>query len=129
MGNFEQPDDSMKIALFLIANNVLFGQPYDKKVTNWLFNLVEDFDAFNSFVWGHYVFKMTMHYLRHIFRSRCSKKGLAPVRYRLYGFPWAVEVWAMEIVETLIDGFGMRLLDTQPRMRRWTMHKRPRNFV
>ncbi|TXG48291.1 hypothetical protein EZV62_027585 [Acer yangbiense] len=38
-------------------------------------------------------------------------------------------VWAMEAIETLIDGFGLRLEHTLPRMRRWTMHKRPRNFV
>ena len=35
----------------------------------------------------------------------------------------------MEAVESLIDGFGCRVEDTLPRMRRWTMHKRPRNFV
>ncbi|KAK0574128.1 hypothetical protein LWI29_018571 [Acer saccharum] len=46
---FKDPDDSLKMGLFLIANNVLFGQPLDKKVTNWLFNLVDDLDAFNSF--------------------------------------------------------------------------------
>ncbi|KAK0579429.1 hypothetical protein LWI29_026280 [Acer saccharum] len=90
--NFLEPDDWLKMALLLIANNVLFGQPYDKKVSNWLFNLVDDLNAFNSFVRGHYV-------------------------------------WAMEAVETLIDGFGLRLEHTLPRMRRWTMHKRPLNFV
>ncbi|KAK2643817.1 hypothetical protein Ddye_019012 [Dipteronia dyeriana] len=128
-GNFLEADDSLKMALFLIANNVLFGQPFDKKVTPWLFNLVDDLEALNGFAWGHYVFKMTLHYLRHGFRSRNSKKGYGKVRYRLYGFPWAVEVWAMEVVDNLIDRFGMRLQDTLPRMRRWTMHKRPRNFV
>ncbi|KAK2654878.1 hypothetical protein Ddye_014734 [Dipteronia dyeriana] len=118
-----------KMALFLIANNVLFGQPFDKKVTPWLFNLVDDLEAFNGLAWGHYVFKMTLHYLRHDFRSRNSKKGYGKVRYRLYGFPWAVEVWAMEVVDNLLDGFGMRLQDTLPRMRRWTMHKKPYNFM
>ncbi|KAK0570816.1 hypothetical protein LWI29_006907 [Acer saccharum] len=58
------------------------------------------------------------------FRPRNTKKGSAPVRYWLYGFPWAIEVWVMEA-----DGFGLRLEHTLPRMRRWTMHKRPRNFV
>ncbi|KAK2661752.1 hypothetical protein Ddye_000326 [Dipteronia dyeriana] len=132
-GNFLEADDSLKMALFLIANNVLFGQPFDKKVTPWLFNFVDDLEAFNGFAWGHYVFKMTLHYLRHGFRSRNSTKGFGKVRYRLYGFLWAVEVsfqvWAMEVVDNLIDGFGMRLQDTLPRMRRWTMYKRPRNFV
>ncbi|KAK2652612.1 hypothetical protein Ddye_012468 [Dipteronia dyeriana] len=128
-GNFLEAHDSLKMELFLIANNVLFGQPFDKKVTPWLFNLVDDLEAFNGFAWGHYVFKMTLHYLRHGFRSRNSKKGYGKVRYRLYGFPWAVEVWAMEVVDKLIDGFGMRLQDTLPRMRHWTMHKRPQNFI
>ncbi|KAK1556954.1 hypothetical protein Q3G72_015150 [Acer saccharum] len=127
--NFLEPDNSFKMAFLLIANNVLFGQPYDKKVTNWLFNLVDDLDGFNYFAWGHYVFKMTIHYFRHGFRLRNPKKGNAKVRYRLYSFPWAIEVWAMEAVETLIDGFGMRLKHTLPKMRHWAMHKRPRNFV
>ncbi|KAK1551857.1 hypothetical protein Q3G72_006016 [Acer saccharum] len=126
---FKDPDDSLKMGLFLIVNNVLFGQPLDKKVTNWLFNLVDDLDAFNSFAWGHYVFKMTMHYLRHGFRPRNSKKGHGKVRYRLYGFPWDVELWAMEAVGTLINGFGLRLQHTLPRMRCWAMKKRPRNGV
>ncbi|KAI9153912.1 hypothetical protein LWI28_018337 [Acer negundo] len=102
--NFKQPDDSLKIRLFLIANNVLFGQPLDKKVTNWLFNLVNDLNAFNSFAWGHYVFKMTMHYLRHGFRSRNSNKGHGKVRHRLYGFPWAVEIQVLEELNATDDG-------------------------
>ncbi|TXG62180.1 hypothetical protein EZV62_013543 [Acer yangbiense] len=65
----------------------------------------------------------------HGFRSRNSNKRHGKVRYRLYGFPWAVEVWAMEAVGTLIDRFGIRLQHTLPRMRCWTMKKRPRNGV
>ncbi|KAK2662226.1 hypothetical protein Ddye_000800 [Dipteronia dyeriana] len=75
--NFLEADDSLKMALFLIANNILFGQPFDKKVNPWIFNLVDDLEAFNGFKWGHYVFKMTLHYLRHGFRSRNSRKGMA----------------------------------------------------
>ncbi|KAK2641296.1 hypothetical protein Ddye_023059 [Dipteronia dyeriana] len=102
-GNFLEADDSLKMALFLIAKNVLFGQPFDKKVTPWLFNLVDDLEAFNGFAWGHYVFKMTLHYLRHGFRSRNSNKGYGKVRYRLYGFPWAVEVHVKEVLEATDD--------------------------
>ena len=35
----------------------------------------------------------------------------------------------MEVVGTLIDGFGIRLQHTLPRMRCWTMNRRPRNGV
>ncbi|KAK2644740.1 hypothetical protein Ddye_019935 [Dipteronia dyeriana] len=101
--NFLKADDLLKIALFLIANNVLFGQPFDKKVTPWLFNLFDDLEAFNGFAWGHYVFKMMLHYLSHGFRSRNSKKGYGKVRYRLYGFPWAVEADVKEVLEATDD--------------------------
>ncbi|KAK2663314.1 hypothetical protein Ddye_001888 [Dipteronia dyeriana] len=101
--NFLDAEDSLKMTLFLIANNVLFGQSFDKKVTPWLFNLVNDLDAFDGFAWGHYVFKMTQHYLRHGFRSRNSKKGYGKVRYRLYDFPWAVEADVKEILEATDD--------------------------
>ncbi|KAK3222170.1 hypothetical protein Dsin_009195 [Dipteronia sinensis] len=110
--NFLEADDSLKMALFLIWLFNLVA----KKVTNWLFNLVDDLDAFNSFAWGHYIFRMTMNYLRHRFWLRNSKKG--------YG-----KVWAMEVVDSLINRIGMRLQDILPRMRRLTMHKRHRNFV
>ncbi|KAK2663135.1 hypothetical protein Ddye_001709 [Dipteronia dyeriana] len=102
-GNFLEADDSLKMTLFLIVNNVLFGQPFDKKVTPWLFNLVDDLEAFNGFAWGHYVFKMTLHYLRHGFRSRNSTKGFGKVTYRLYGFLWAVEADVNEVLEATDD--------------------------
>ena len=35
----------------------------------------------------------------------------------------------MEAVQTLINVFGSRLDHTLPRMRRWTMHKRPHKFL
>ena len=35
----------------------------------------------------------------------------------------------MEAIQNLINEFGSRLEHTLPRIRRWTMQKRPRNFV
>lgn len=114
--NFQEPDDSLKMALLLIANNVLFGQPYDRKVSNWLFNLVDDLDAFNSFAWGHYVFKMTMHYIRHGFRSRNTKKGSAKVRYRLYGFPWAIEVSPYNFISLFNFAYCLKVINFYSRL-------------
>ncbi|KAK3229390.1 hypothetical protein Dsin_001271 [Dipteronia sinensis] len=62
-GGFDQPKDGLKMALVLIANNVLFGQDLRRKVALWLFKMVEDLEAFNSFPWGSYVYIMTIHYL------------------------------------------------------------------
>ncbi|KAK3199062.1 hypothetical protein Dsin_022477 [Dipteronia sinensis] len=39
---FDQPKDGLKMALALIANNVLFGQDLRRKVTLWPFQMVED---------------------------------------------------------------------------------------
>ncbi|KAK3180689.1 hypothetical protein Dsin_000078 [Dipteronia sinensis] len=55
---FDQPKDGLKMALVLIVNNVLFGQDLRRKVTLWLFKMVEDLKAFNSFPWGSYIWAM-----------------------------------------------------------------------
>ncbi|KAK2638257.1 hypothetical protein Ddye_026052 [Dipteronia dyeriana] len=55
--------DGLKMALVLFANNILFGQDYQRQVEYWLMSLVEDIHAFNSFPREHYVFKMILHYL------------------------------------------------------------------
>ncbi|KAK3218641.1 hypothetical protein Dsin_012611 [Dipteronia sinensis] len=84
-GGFDQPKDCLKMALVLIANNVLFGQDLRRKVTLWLFQMVENLEAFNSFPWGSYVSMMTIHYLRPGFRSaNAPLKHI--VHYNLYGF-------------------------------------------
>ncbi|KAK2658986.1 hypothetical protein Ddye_005519 [Dipteronia dyeriana] len=75
---FEQPKGGLKIALVLIANNVLLGQDLRRKVSLWLFALVEDLESFKSFPWGSYVYMMTIHYLRQGFRSaNASRKVVA----------------------------------------------------
>ena len=66
-GQFDKPKEGLKMTLLLIANMILFGRDPRKKVTMWLFELVEDLDSFNSFAWGSYVFMMTCHYLRQAF--------------------------------------------------------------
>ena len=89
-GSFTEEGDALKMALMLFANNILFGQDYKRQVTYWLMTLVKDIDAFNSFPWGHYVFKMTLHYIRRGFKV---PELLGPTRrYNLYGFVWGVQV-------------------------------------
>ncbi|KAK1592949.1 hypothetical protein Q3G72_033210 [Acer saccharum] len=47
-----------------------------------------------------------MHYLRHRFRWRNSNKGHGKARYRLYGFPWVVEVQVLEELKATDDEAG-----------------------
>ncbi|KAK3225466.1 hypothetical protein Dsin_005328 [Dipteronia sinensis] len=115
------------MALVLIANNVLFGQDLRRKATLWLFQMVEDLEAFSSFPWGSYVYMMTIHYLRQGFRSaNAPLKHIA--HYNLYGFPWALEIWAMEAFGSLIDLVGKNLGHRHPRLKNWRIFKRPHDF-
>ncbi|KAK1548852.1 hypothetical protein Q3G72_030602 [Acer saccharum] len=66
--DFDRPHDALKLALLLFANRVLCGQDDRNQVAYWMFSLVEDVQAFNNFAWGHYVFKMTLHYIHQGFK-------------------------------------------------------------
>ncbi|KAK3210440.1 hypothetical protein Dsin_015146 [Dipteronia sinensis] len=90
------------MALVLFANNILFGQDYRRQVTYWLLSLVEDIEAFNLFPWGHYVFKMTLHYIR-------------------IGFKF----WAMEAIQSMRKKLGNRFAPQgSPRFKKWEFIKR-----
>ncbi|KAK1571869.1 hypothetical protein Q3G72_024273 [Acer saccharum] len=84
-GSFKREGDAFKMALVLFANNILFGQDYRRQVMYWLMTLVEDIEAFNSFQWGHYIFKMTLHYIRSGFKF-----------------------WAMEVIPSMWRKLGNR---------------------
>ncbi|KAK0576144.1 hypothetical protein LWI29_012617 [Acer saccharum] len=88
--DFDRPHDALKLALLLFANRVLFGQDDRNQVAYWMFSLVEDVQAFNNFTWGHYVFKMTLHYIRQGFKVLADPLRLT-TRYNLYGFIWALQ--------------------------------------
>ncbi|EOY31902.1 Uncharacterized protein TCM_039247 [Theobroma cacao] len=60
---YELSGDVTKMALILIANNILFGENYRRKVTSWLLSLVEDIDAWNVFLWGQYIWRLIKDYL------------------------------------------------------------------
>ncbi|KAK2653296.1 hypothetical protein Ddye_013152, partial [Dipteronia dyeriana] len=83
-GSFQQKGDSLKMALVLFANNILFGQDERIGVTRWLLDLVEDLKSFNAFPWSHYVFKMTLYYIRRRFHVS-MKYGTPLLKYNLLG--------------------------------------------
>ncbi|KAK3185020.1 hypothetical protein Dsin_032306 [Dipteronia sinensis] len=70
---------------------------------------------------------MTIHYLRQGFRSaNAPLKHIA--HYNLYGFPWALEIWAMEAFGSLIDLVGKNLGHRHPRLKNWRIFKRPHDI-
>ncbi|XP_017979673.1 PREDICTED: uncharacterized protein LOC18593570 [Theobroma cacao] len=92
-GKFEQSGDATKIALVLLANNILFGQDYRRCVTLWLLMLVEDIEAWNAFPWDHYVWRLTADYLLRGFEvPPVTSEKPKLFRYNLYGFVWAIQL-------------------------------------
>ncbi|KAK1588509.1 hypothetical protein Q3G72_029853 [Acer saccharum] len=93
------------------------------KVTPWLFSLVDNEEEFNAFPWGHYVFKLTFYRLR---------KCLGHSNY--YGFPYALQIWAMEAIMSMRKMLADPLVDLgnevqMPRLLKWSFKKRPKNFL
>ncbi|KAK2653688.1 hypothetical protein Ddye_013544 [Dipteronia dyeriana] len=88
--SFQHKSDALKMALVLFVNYILFGVNERTQVSYWLMILAEDTNGFNMFAWGHFVFKMTPHYIRQGFRMPDST-GLT-CRYNLYGFTWGVQL-------------------------------------
>ena len=98
---FERPNDALKLALVLFANRVLFGQDDRSQVAYWTFSLVEDVQSFNNFAWGHYVFKMTLHYIRQGFKVPADPLGQTR-RYNLYGF-----IWGLQVIFIIVNPFDL----------------------
>ncbi|EOX92699.1 Uncharacterized protein TCM_001602 [Theobroma cacao] len=82
-GNFERLGDTTKMALILIANNILFGQDYRRQVMPWLLSLVEDIDAWNAFPWGHYVWRLMLNFFLKGFEVPSSKRAEGSFRLPL----------------------------------------------
>ncbi|EOY22973.1 Uncharacterized protein TCM_014994 [Theobroma cacao] len=124
--NFQRPGDATKMALVLIANNVLFGQDYRRWVTPWLLSLVEDIDAWNVFPLGHYIWKLTLDYLLKRFEvPDLSVTKETRLRYNIYRFAWAME--AIPALQKIVAPSDPKD-NVHPRMCRWDCNKKSKDF-
>ncbi|CAA3026196.1 Hypothetical predicted protein [Olea europaea subsp. europaea] len=104
-------------ALYFLTT-YLFPRDYKKVVDNYLFALVEDFDAMNRFPWGKLLFYITLGSLK----DRLSRK--AP-HYRLRSMLVAFQVWIYETFPTLDGIIVTRTSKTHPRMMNWMIDEQP----
>ncbi|KAK2645688.1 hypothetical protein Ddye_020883 [Dipteronia dyeriana] len=86
------------------------------QVSYWIMTLAEDTNDFNMFAWGHFVFKMTLHYIRQGFRMPDPTGPTC--RYNLYGFVWGVQFWAMEAIPVMRHKLGHYLGSGYPRFKK-----------
>ncbi|KAH6831600.1 hypothetical protein C2S53_010575 [Perilla frutescens var. hirtella] len=69
------PPDYVKIANILVVYRILFCHDPSHAIDGWVWALVEDVDAWNSFPWGGYTFQMLMHFMSLIPRVRRAMGG------------------------------------------------------
>lgn len=77
-------DDYIKVAKILFVYFVLIGKdPKRTMVADWMWVLVEDKEAWDSFPWGSYSYQVLLHYLKNIKTHLARKKRES---YGIYGF-------------------------------------------
>ncbi|KAK2645849.1 hypothetical protein Ddye_021044 [Dipteronia dyeriana] len=72
-GNFDQPDDAIKLPYLFILGHVLLRIEYGKNVPRWACMFVENLTAFECFPWGTYIYSQTVYYLRRFMTGRNKK--------------------------------------------------------
>ncbi|XVF44570.1 hypothetical protein PTKIN_Ptkin02bG0135600 [Pterospermum kingtungense] len=122
----ENRDVAIKVALVLLAELVLMAGDGRGCVRSWVWELVDNRDAWDKFPWGKYVFQMTLHYLNKIQSPPPrSQKSVNKINYNFYGFPITLQVWAYEAIKELGDEFSDSYNgdDFLPRFCRWKLPK------
>ncbi|KAK2637712.1 hypothetical protein Ddye_025507 [Dipteronia dyeriana] len=131
-GNFDQPDDAIKLSYLFILGHVLLGIEYRKTVPRWACMFVENLTAFECFPWGTYIYSTTVYYLRRFMTGRNKKSQNSNKKQNLgvniYGFAWAFKVWAMEAIPCLTGVYGLRISNVYPRLMNWCCKKKPKNL-
>ncbi|XVE81192.1 hypothetical protein DITRI_Ditri15bG0043100 [Diplodiscus trichospermus] len=117
------PTIAIKVALIIIAELILMGVDYRSCVKLWIWTLVEDRARWNSFPWGKYAFQMTLHYLNKVPSPPQSTSG-GKLSYHMYGFPLALQIWAIEAIPELGTLFFTKTTYEIPRFRKWKMSKK-----
>ncbi|XVF75184.1 hypothetical protein PTKIN_Ptkin13bG0167000 [Pterospermum kingtungense] len=103
----ENRDIAIKVALVLLAELVLMAGDGRGCVRSWVWELVDNRDAWDKFPWGKYVFQMTLHYLNKIQSPPPrTQKSVDKINYNFYGFPITLQVWAYEAIKELGDEFS-----------------------
>ncbi|GJR82114.1 phospholipase-like protein [Tanacetum coccineum] len=96
-------EDAVRLYLLIASELVFMGKEKRNFLTKHLMWLVDDFDAWNVFPWGEYMWdtfyqrainvvsKHTEHHL-----AELKKNPNFNATYNLYGFVWAFKIWIME---------------------------------
>ncbi|GKC17546.1 phospholipase-like protein [Tanacetum coccineum] len=95
--------DAVRVCLLLVAELVFMGKEDRNCIPRHLVSLVEDFDCWNDYPWGEYMwvkfYKRTVNVAADHRAFHLDKKKQNPdyyPTYNLYGFPLAFKIWILE---------------------------------
>ena len=121
--HLKEKSDHLRLALIYCLEGVLLSQERKNTIRMENLGLVEDLDVFNNYAWGLESYKKTIASLKKDMVERFTnlqKKGHTKDQYTVYGFPYALQVWAYEAIPLIGKTFAKRLEgDVTPRLLRW----------
>jgi hypothetical protein len=92
-------EDAIRLCLLIVAMLVFMGIEERNCIPNHILSLVEDFDAWNVFPWGEYMwhkfYQRTVNVVerhRPVHLEKLEKNPYYNATYNLYGFAWAFKV-------------------------------------
>ncbi|GJZ02784.1 hypothetical protein Tco_0520745 [Tanacetum coccineum] len=95
--------DAVRVCLLLVAELVFMGKEDRNCIPRHLVSLVEDFDCWNMYPWGEYMwvkfYQRTVNVVADHRAFHLDKKKQNPdyyPTYNLYGFPLAFKIWILE---------------------------------
>ncbi|GKB49288.1 hypothetical protein Tco_0900041 [Tanacetum coccineum] len=96
-------EDAVRLCLLIASELVFMGKEKRNFLTKHIMWLVDDFDAWNAFPWGEYMWEKFYNRTVNVV-SRHTEHHLAQLKknpnfnatYNLYGFAWAFKIWILE---------------------------------
>ena len=111
MGNWESNQDALQMSILFFIHTFVLASIDNTAISIVDFLMVED-GRYQHFPWGHLSFSKLIGSLRQDFDV--SKK-----LYRLYGMPYALNVWIYEYASNLNSEIAVRERNVIPRICNW----------
>jgi len=111
MGNWENNQDALQMAILYFLHTFILAQTGDSSISVNEFLMVED-GRYQVYPWGQIAFTKLMDSLRQDFI-------LSKQLYRLYGMPYAFNVWTYEFASQLNPEIAVKERNVIPRICNW----------
>ena len=113
MGNWETTQESVEMAIIYFINTFLLCHLGETFIRIEEFLMIED-GRYEMYPWGQIAFNKLITSLRQDFNQ--SKQ-----MYRLFGMPYALNVWIYECASTLSPDLAVKVANGIPRICNWTV--------